>query len=1034
MIRLIAFASLLASTPQLAAGVPALDVRARGEISAAIGLDDPAYHVGADASADNAAQRFAARFLDDGVWFDAGWGLAYDGWKCGSVFERATPDAPARTANRVSYAHGAVTDWYVNGPFGLQHGATIASLPEGCDGARIELRYRVLGSVSPRVLGDDAIEFGAQRYAGLASWDARGRALPARMRLESGERVLVLDVEGADAALPIVVDPFVQSAQLATIDPGAGLYGGRVAVSGDTAIVGDHGTDIAGAADRGAAYVFVRSSGVWQQQARLVASDGAAADFFGWGIALLNDIAVIGAFGDDTAPGADQGAAYVFERVGSLWFERQKLTAPDAAAGALFGYSASISGDRIAVGALSAAVAANAEQGKAYVYFRTGIAPSWSFEQTLTALDGAASDFFGAHVSLSGDTVLVTASGDDVGANADQGSAYVFDRSGGTWVQQQKLLPSDGGAGDGFGLSGALFGDTAVVGSFSADVPPNANQGAAYVYTRSGPTWSPQQKLVLPNGAPNQFAGFSIALSGQVVAVGAFGRDADRGGIAIFRRSGGVWEFLEEVRAANAPAGHRFGGSAALDGMRLVGGATPAGGGGTAYVFDNPTLLTESAAGDSADPDGITDDQTGASVATAVDLMAVGAPEVGGRGVVYLYQLKGTSSQTPGCGTNLDSVLVATLTNTGGGIGDKFGRSVAMSTDGNTIVIGAPEFNTRGRVAVFRRPGSAWTGTIDVATADTIAPALVTGDKFGTSVSIGGDGTIAVGAPGNDAQGTDAGAAMTFRPAGIVYDDVPEGTAVSMSPQAGAAFGTSLSLESGMLIVGAPLEDNLAPNSTLLLDAGAAYAYDVAANGTPSAQGGIEPANGGGIGDKFGTSVGVSNGTMVVGAPGTDTAAGTDSGAAFVYEDTAGPPSFAGMLVPEDGAGQQAGSSVGIAGEYVTLGAPLADVGAMDGEGASYLYEEPEAGWSSGPPPQLKAHLPEKRALGGAAFLPSNRVSPIKRQPDQAFGTAIGLTRRGLAIGAPLRDDDIPNCASDIVDEGGADAYLFDRVFRNGFE
>jgi hypothetical protein len=705
----------------------------------------------------------------------------------------------------------------------------------------------------------------------------------------------------------------------------------------------------------------------------------------------------------------------------------------DAAASDTFGFSVATSqgGAIVAVGAPNAVVNGNALQGRTYLYAQSGV--TWNLIEAVTAPDGAASAIFGAAVAASAGTVVVGAPGANVGANNGQGAAYAFVGDTLDFAFQQKLVSNDGAQGDQFGTAVGVSGDDAIVGAALDDLPGGFNQGSAYVFSRSGTTWTQQQRLDFPTPGNGDTAGSDVAISDGIAVVGGPQRDtggSNAGQIAVFRRVAGAWE-LDVATGPNDPVSERrFGRGVAIDGDRIAVGGPNGPDAGIAYVFETGVPLADSGDGDSADPDGQTDDQTGKSVATAIDLMAVGAPEVDGSGVVYLYRLKGTTDLTPGCGTNLDSELVATLTNTNG-IGDKFGTAVSMSSDGNTIVVGAPDFNARGRVAVFQKPAGGWTGTLDVTTADTIAPGGGVGDKFGASVAIADNGTIAAGAPGSDTTGTNAGAVMTFRPASNLYDDVAEGTVVSMSPQAGAAFGTALSMTIDRLVVGAPLEDNVAPNSTIVPDAGAAYAYSVAGSGTTTPRAAVEPSAGGGIGDKFGTSVGASGSTLVVGAPGVDTPSGTDSGAGFVYRDPGGPLQLAATLMPEDGGGQQAGNSVAIAGEYVVLGAPLANVGEMVAEGATYFYEEPETGWETGGiPPATSAKL----GLGNAAYLPAGSIAPIERQPDQAFGSAVGLTRRGLAVGAPLRDDDIPNCSSDIVDEGGADAYLFERILRNGFE
>src|SRR5207247_2438966 len=170
------------------------------------------------------------------------------------------------------------------------------------------------------------------------------------------------------------------------------------------------------------------------QQAQLTASDGAASDEFGWSVAISGDTVVVGAFLDDVVANGDQGSAYVFSRSGTTWTQQAKLTASDGAASDEFGCSVAISGDTVVVGAYLDNVGANTDQGSAYVFVRSGTI--WTQQQKLTASDGAASDGFGYSLAISGDVVVVGAFGDDVGANADQGSAYVFVRNVTTWTQQ----------------------------------------------------------------------------------------------------------------------------------------------------------------------------------------------------------------------------------------------------------------------------------------------------------------------------------------------------------------------------------------------------------------------------------------------------------------------------------------------------------------------------------------------------------------------------------------------------------------------
>jgi hypothetical protein len=169
--------------------------------------------------------------------------------------------------------------------------------------------------------------------------------------------------------------------------------------------VGAHRADIDGHADQGAAYVFTRSGSSWSQQAKLVAGDGAAEDWFGYSVALDGNTAVVGALGADIDGNVDQGAAYVFTHSGSTWSEQAKLTTADGAAADFFGWSVALEGDTALVGAPDADVEGSAHQGAVYVFVHSGT--DWSEQDKLTAGDGTTYDAFGVSAALDGDTALV---------------------------------------------------------------------------------------------------------------------------------------------------------------------------------------------------------------------------------------------------------------------------------------------------------------------------------------------------------------------------------------------------------------------------------------------------------------------------------------------------------------------------------------------------------------------------------------------------------------------------------------------------
>ncbi len=307
------------------------------------------------------------------------------------------------------------------------------------------------------------------------------------------------------------------------------FFGWSVAISGDYAIVGAYRDDIGANPDQGSAYVFVRGGGTWTQQQKLTANDGAASDFFGDIVAISGNYAIAGAPNDNIGADNNQGSAYVFVRSGSSWTQQQKLTASDGAAEDFFGRSVAISGDYAIVGANSDDNGTNSGQGSAYVFVRGG--GTWTQQQKITASDGAASDFFGSSVAISGDYAIVGASSDDIGADADQGSAYVFVRSGSSWTQQARLIANDGAASDFFGYSVAISGDYAIVGAYNDAIGANNAQGSAYVFVRNGTSWS-QVRQVTDNSPTNTTNGSSVGLSNGSFIIGGPGFENAKGKVS----------------------------------------------------------------------------------------------------------------------------------------------------------------------------------------------------------------------------------------------------------------------------------------------------------------------------------------------------------------------------------------------------------------------------------------------------------------------------------------------------------------------
>src|SRR6266542_1517326 len=265
-----------------------------------------------------------------------------------------------------------LSEWYVNRAEGLEQGFTIPRAPgKRRAGEKLNLWLRLSGDLKARsadkgqaILLDGRGAGAGLRYDGLKAYDAIGRGLESRMKL-SGDRVKI-EVMDETAVYPVTIDPTLsQEAKLTAGDAASGdQFGAAVGISGETAVVGAPVDDTAAGPNAGSAYVFVRSGTGWSQQAKLTASDAAAGDIFGFSVAVTGDTVVVGASGDNMLA----GSAYVFVRSGTGWSQQAKLTASDAASGDRFGDAVGISGDTAVVGAQFGDTNAGSNAGSAYVF------------------------------------------------------------------------------------------------------------------------------------------------------------------------------------------------------------------------------------------------------------------------------------------------------------------------------------------------------------------------------------------------------------------------------------------------------------------------------------------------------------------------------------------------------------------------------------------------------------------------------------------------------------------------------------------
>jgi hypothetical protein len=372
-----------------------------------------------------------------------------------------------------------------------------------------------------------------------------------------------------------------------------------------------------------------RGAGILQQ-AYAKASNTDAEDQFGGSVALDGDTlavsarsegsAATGVGGDETNNSALRaGAVYVFVRSGTSWSQQAYIKASNTDIGDGFGASVTLGGDTLAVGANgegSAATGVDGDEtdnsvsaaGAVYVFARSGT--SWSQQAYIKASNTGANDNFGVAVALDGDTLAVSAPSEGsaaTGVDNDEtddtafgaGAVYVFTRSGASWSQQAYIKASNTEAGDQFGRSVALDGDTLAVGATTEDSAASgvdngetdnsaSNAGAVYAFVRSGTSWSQQAYIKASNTDDNDFFGVAVALDGDTLAVSApfeasnaTGVDVDEtdnsatsaGAVYVFTRSGTSWSQQAYIKASNTNDGDDFGRGVALDGATLAVGA-----------------------------------------------------------------------------------------------------------------------------------------------------------------------------------------------------------------------------------------------------------------------------------------------------------------------------------------------------------------------------------------------------------------------------------------------------------------------------
>lgn len=759
--------------------------------------------------------------------------------------------------------------------------------------------------------------------------------------------------------------------------------GSPVATSGNLLVMGQSPV----ANGPGGAHVYRLVGGAYVLEAALrppAPQDGAD---FGAAVAIDGDTVVVGAQETDVIQDRN-GAAYVYRYNGSSWALQQELVPSTRTAAGLFGSSVDIEGNTALVG----------EKGtrSARAFTRSGA--TWTEQQVIVPTSGAALSDFGFSVALSGNTAVVGARNATPPAGASgAGGAWVFTRAGGTWTEQQVLYAPTPATGAEYGSDVGVDGNTLVVGEFLRN-----DTGTAYVYTRSGATWTLQQQLSAADGAASDFYGVSVAVEGDLVAVGAYGDDEgaipNRGATYTYQRTASTWTEVAKLHPDIVLGLATSGAHVDLEGGRL---ATSASSSDLPFTdsgaFETRTW-TGAAWSASTLTLPVTDEAAGTSVDVSGSAAAVGVPQgwtPGGlAGYVTVSHLDAGSWVSP-----------VQIQRPNSAPADRFGAAVAL--DGSRLAVGAP-----GAVAVdiFERSGATTTWNhVQTVT----APNLFASDEFGAAVALDGN-RLVVGAPGDDTDGNNSGSVFVFQRSAGVWGPAVRASVIDPA-RPGDALGRSVAISGNVIAAGAPGDDTVGSNAGAM-----ARITSDGAGGWHTANAGefLAPA-GSAAGDAVGTSVAASASYLVAGAPGADPQ-GSSSGEAWVYTKSG---NLLGALShPAGTANDLFGQSVAADGVHVAVGSPGDD---DLGSGSGSVLRFSDGGGSF---PLLQKHLAtdggEGDGFGRSVALDSTEGWLVAGSPgwDGATpglgaGYALGYSPVPVTTGE-LRVTTDPPVASTVVVDG----------------
>jgi hypothetical protein len=723
---------------------------------------------------------------------------------------------------------------------------------------------------------------------------------------------------------------------------------------------------------------------------------------FGSSLAVWKDSAsgvrwsLVGAPGDDS----NRGAAYLFELIPGAdhWHQVLRIAPTELATNDAFGTSVAIQGTSLAIGAPGRTVNGHVKSGQVYLYDVDYATYNFALRDTLK---GAAADNIGTGTSVALAGNIVFAGAPNASGN---GAVWVALRSGNTWPFTQAIQPSGSLDGHSFGASLSMDGSRLIVG-MPNDGSGGAFSGLAFTFRLSGSTWTQEQRIVAPDATTYNHFGSSVAIYGDVIAVGARDHDAAKGAVYSysFDRSASAWNYQSTLTVDGAS---QFGVSVSLTSGLLAVGAPDTGGStccnGNIYLFSGSPSSWRSI----AIPPHALGGKYGAAVSLTSDTLLAAAPlayQSPATGAAISYSFDGTS-------WNAQRQFVALADSD-----QQFGSSVAISAD--TAIVQAPRNSTGpDSMTRFFKVGvdGIWQKFLEIDN----APGQFVGNFVGCRpVSLDGD-TALIGDPLQTVAGTEIGATYVYRRSTSGSWN-REATLINLSGTPGDGLGCATAISGDVAVVGAPGVNRYE---------GAAYVF--VRSGTTWSLRQTLTAPDAPLQSLFGAAVATSNGTVVVGAP------GRSDGSTYLFTSSGSTWALQKQLkfatpTPDFG------TSLAISGETLAVGAVEAD----DDAGAVYLFRNAGGTWpleqkisGEGATSFLGAAVAlSKNDLAIGSFGSSNVLIYSRRgtawQPRAAlngdggsFGFSLGYTAGNLIIGAP-------------TEEGGR-AYILkdDRIFTDGIE